>query len=48
MIKPIIDWLVYEILKMPHGAIYAEAIDFFLYDTIKIITISRRNIFIVS
>ncbi len=48
MIKPIIDWLVYEILKMPHGAIYAEAIDFFLYDTIKIFLLLVVIIFIVS
>jgi uncharacterized membrane protein YraQ (UPF0718 family) len=48
MIKPIIDWLVYEILKMPHGAIYGEAVDFFLYDTIKIFLLLIVIIFIVS
>jgi uncharacterized membrane protein YraQ (UPF0718 family) len=48
MIKPIIDWLVYEILKMPHGAILSEAVDFFLYDTIKIFLLLIVIIFIVS
>ncbi len=48
MIKPIIDWLLYEIFKMQHGAIYAEAVDFFLYDTIKIFLLLVVIIFIVS
>ena len=48
MIKPIIDWLVYEIFKMPHGAILSEAVNFFLYDTIKIFLLLIVIIFIVS
>ncbi len=36
MIKPVIDWLVYDIFKMPQGALFSEALNFFLYDTIKI------------
>ncbi|MFH0753993.1 MAG: permease [Candidatus Omnitrophota bacterium] len=48
MIKPVIDWFVYEILKMPHGVIFSEAVDFFLYDTIKIFLLLTVIIFIVS
>ena len=48
MIKSIIDWLVYEILKMPHGAIFSDAADFFLYDTAKIFLLLTVIIFIVS
>jgi uncharacterized protein len=48
MIKPIIDWLVYEVFKMPHGSLFSEAVDFFLYDTIKIFLLLTVIIFIVS
>jgi len=48
MIKSIIDWLIYEILKMPHGSLFSEAVDFFLYDTIKIFLLLIVIIFIVS
>ncbi len=48
MIKPLVDWLVYEILRLPHGAILSEAVDFFLYDTIKIFFLLVVIIFIVS
>ena len=48
MIKPVIDWLVYGVFKMPHGAILSEAVDFFLYDTIKIFLLLIVIIFIVS
>jgi uncharacterized membrane protein YraQ (UPF0718 family) len=48
MIKPIMDWLVYEIFKMPRGAILSEAVNFFLYDTVKIFLLLVVIIFIVS
>ena len=48
MIKSVVDWLVYEIFKMPHGAIFSDAADFFLYDTIKIFLLLIVIIFIVS
>ena len=48
MIKPIMDWLVYEIFKMPRGAILSEAVNFFLYDTVKIFLLLIVIIFIVS
>jgi uncharacterized protein len=48
MIKPIIDWLVYDILKMKQGALFSEALNFFLYDTIKIFLLLTVVIFIVA
>ncbi len=48
MIKLIIDWLVYDILKMRQGALLTEALNFFLYDTIKIFLLLSIIIFIVA
>ena len=48
MLKVTIDWLVYKIIGMPKGAIFSEAVDFFLYDTIKIFFLLIFIIFIVS
>ncbi|MDD5098080.1 MAG: permease, partial [Candidatus Omnitrophica bacterium] len=48
MLKPIIDWLVYGIFKMQPGALFSEALNFFLYDTIKIFLLLSVIIFIVS
>jgi len=48
MIKPIIDWLVYDIFKMRQGALSSEALNFFLYDTIKIFFLLAAIIFIVA
>jgi len=48
MIKPIIDWLVYDIFKMRQGTLFTEALNFFLYDTIKIFLLLTVIIFIVS
>ena len=48
MIKPIIDWLVYDIFKMQQGALFSEALNFFLYDTIKIFLLLTVIIFVVA
>lgn len=48
MIKPVIDWLVYDIFKMQKGTLFPEALNFFLYDTIKIFLLLAVIIFIVS
>jgi len=48
MIKPVIDWLIYELFKMPKGALFSEALNFFLYDTIKIFLLLTVIIFIIS
>jgi uncharacterized protein len=48
MIKPIVDWLIYDIFKMQQGVLFTEAMNFFLYDTIKIFLLLISIIFIVS
>ena len=48
MIKPIADWVVYDLFKMPHGDLLSEALDFFLYDTTKIFILLAVIIFIVA
>lgn len=48
MIKAFIDRFVDETLKMPCGTVFAEAINFFLYDTIKIFFLLTIIIFLVS
>ena len=48
MIKPIVDWLVYDIFKMPKGALFSEALNFFLYDTVKIFFLLVIIIFVVA
>jgi len=48
MIKPLVDRLVYGIFKMPHGAVLSEALNFFIYDTVKIFLLLCGIIFIVS
>ena len=48
MIKPIVDWLVYDIFKMQQGTLFSEALIFFLYDTVKIFLLLTVIIFIVS
>jgi hypothetical protein len=48
MIKPIIDWVIYDVFKMRQGSFFSEALNFFLYDTIKIIFLLTVIIFIVA
>ena len=48
MIKPVIDWLVYDIFKMRQGALFSEALNFFLYDTVKIFLLLTAIIFVVA
>jgi len=48
MIKPVIDWLVYDIFNMRQGALFSEAMDFFLYDTVKIFFLLIVIIFAVA
>ena len=48
MVKPIIDWLIYDIFKMRQGALFSEALNFFLYDTIKIFLLLTVIIFVVA
>ncbi len=48
MIKPIIDWLVYDVFKMRPERLFSEALDFFLYDTVKIFFLLTAIIFVVA
>ncbi len=48
MIKAFADWLTYGIFKMASGTHLADAINFFIYDTIKIILMLTVIIFVVS
>ena len=48
MIKTIISWLIYDIFKMPEESIFSEALNFFLYDTIKIFFLLTVIIFVVA
>ena len=48
MIKPFTDWLTYSILNIAPKTYLAEAVDFFIYDTIKILLLMTVIIFSVS
>ena len=48
MLKVAIDWLVYDMIGMPKGNIFSEAVDFFLRDSIKILFLLTVIIFVVS
>ncbi|MCX5696287.1 MAG: permease [Candidatus Omnitrophica bacterium] len=48
MLKPIINWLVFDVLKMRQGSLFSEALNFFLYDTIKIFFLLTGIIFVVA
>jgi uncharacterized membrane protein YraQ (UPF0718 family) len=48
MIKAFADWLTYSIFKMTAGTHLADAVNFFIYDTIKIILMLTVIIYIVS
>ena len=48
MIKAFADWLTYSVFKMTAGTHLADAVNFFVYDTIKIILMLTVIIYIVS
>lgn len=48
MLKAFADWLTYSILGIAPGTLLAEAVDFFVYDTIKIFLLLISIIFAVS
>jgi len=48
MIKLFADWLTYSIFNITPKTLLAEAVDFFIYDTIKIFILLAVIIFIVS
>ncbi|MBF0531946.1 MAG: permease [Candidatus Omnitrophica bacterium] len=48
MLKPVIDALVYNGMGMSRGDILFEAVDFFIYDTVKIFLLLTVIIFVIS
>lgn len=48
MIKLFADWLTYSIFNITPHTLLAEAVDFFIYDTIKIFLLLGMIIFVVS
>ena len=48
MIKPIVDWLMYDLLHMSRGSLSSGAINFFIYDTVKIFLLLSVIIFVVA
>jgi uncharacterized protein len=48
MIKAFADWLTYSVFNMAAGTHLADAVNFFVYDTIKIILMLTVIIYIVS
>jgi uncharacterized protein len=48
MLKFFADWLSYQILSLTPGTFLAEAVNFFIYDTIKIFLLLIVIIFLVS
>lgn len=48
MLKPFADWLTFSVFNIAHGTLLGEAVDFFIYDTIKIFLLLAVIIFAVS
>ncbi len=48
MLKDFADWLVYSIFGMQQGARPADAVNFFIYDTLKIFLLLFVIIFVIS
>ncbi|MDE2027812.1 MAG: permease, partial [Candidatus Omnitrophica bacterium] len=42
------DWFVYQALGMPKGSLLAAAIDFFIYDSVKILFLLYVMIFVIG
>lgn len=48
MLKTFANYITYNIIKLEHGSRLGDAVDFFIYDTIKIFLLLTVIIFIVS
>ena len=48
MLKSLADWMVYGILSLKNGSLFAEALNFFIYDTIKILLLLTVIIFVIA
>lgn len=47
-VKLLADWLTYSVFSIAHGTLLAEAVNFFIFDTIKIFILISVIIFAVS
>lgn len=47
-IEQLADWMVFELFKLEHGKRYAEALNFFIYDSIKILLLLFIVIFLMG
>jgi len=47
-VKLLADWLTYSVFSIAHNTLLAEAVNFFIFDTIKILILLSVIIFIVS
>jgi len=48
MLKAVASYISYDLLKLDHGSMLGDAVEFFFYDTIKIFLLLTVIIFIVS
>jgi len=48
MIKTFADWLTYNVFEFSADTHLADAVNFFIYDTIKILLMLTTIIFVVS
>jgi hypothetical protein len=47
-IQQIADWLVYQVFQMEHGNHFSEALNFFIYDSVKILILLVIVIFLMG
>jgi len=47
-VKLLAEWLTYSVFSIAHGTLLAEAVNFFIFDTIKILILITVIIYIVS
>ena len=47
-VKILADWLTYRVFSMPRQTLFAEAVNFFIFDTVKIFLLLAVIIFVVS
>ena len=47
-IQHIADWLVFDVLQLEHGEHFAEALNFFIYDSVKILLLLVVVIFFMG
>jgi hypothetical protein len=43
MLNTLSDYFTYDLLKLEHGTHLADAVNFFIYDTIKIFLLLRQS-----